>query len=70
MNKIYLFKNDGVTHNQFLICTLPSSTEGFGDNMTFGGLAVGDFNGDGFDDFVAGGSLGIIRTFINNNGNQ
>ena len=66
MNRIYLYRNDGGVFNPLLICILPSSDEGFGDNMTYGGLASGDFNNDGFDDFIAGGSLGVLRTFINN----
>ncbi len=33
--------------------------------MAFG-LDVADFNGDGYDDFVSGGSVGVIRMFKNN----
>lgn len=67
MNQIYLYRNEGKIFNKYLICVLPSSEEGFGDNLTYGGLAVSDFNGDGFADFVAGGSLGNIRLFLNIN---
>jgi hypothetical protein len=65
MNKIYLYQNNGGAYDRLLICVLPGSNEGFGDNMTYGGLACGDFNNDGYDDFIAGGSVGIIRTFVN-----
>jgi hypothetical protein len=32
-------------------------------------LETGDIDGDGFDDFVSGGSVGIVRLFKNNNQN-
>lgn len=67
MNRIYLYQNNGGAYNKLLICVLPPSNEGFGDNMTFGGLVTGDFNNDGFEDFIAGGSIAILRTFINDN---
>lgn len=67
MNRTYLYRNEGEIFDRLLICILPSSNEGFGDNMTYGGLTVGDFDGDGFYDFPAGGFLGIIRIFININ---
>ncbi len=66
MNKIYLYQNNGLTFKRFLICILPSSEEGFGDNMTYGGLATSDFDDNGYDDFVSGGSVGVIRMFKNN----
>jgi len=38
------------------------------DSLHSGGLSSADFNNDGFDDIVAGGSSGTVRLLINNYG--
>jgi hypothetical protein len=51
----------------------PPRTYDTGDNNVIGGLAVGDFNGDGFPDLAVivggvspGGSIGAIEVFLGN----
>ena len=34
-------------------------------NVRFGGITVGDFNGDALDDMVVGSALGYVRLFTN-----
>lgn len=65
-NYIYLYLTNGSgRYNPFLIYKIPDSPNGYMDDLKFGALATADFNNDGYEDFIAGGTQGTIRLFIN-----
>ena len=41
------------------------TSERYAEDLSRGGLDVGDFNNDGLDDFITGGCQGVVRLFIN-----
>jgi len=65
---INIFNKVNGVYKQEIICKIPASNEGYLEDLSKGGLAVGDFNGDNYSDIVIGGSQGIIRLFINRGG--
>ncbi len=65
-NILYLYVNRDEVYDPFYVCRLPDGPEGYPDDLIFGGLAMADFNGDGLDDLVVGGTQGFVRLFINN----
>lgn len=46
--------------------SLPGTKEGYADDLSMGGMTIGDFNNDGNMDFITGGVQGNIRLFLNN----
>jgi hypothetical protein len=53
----------------FSVARLPAPVFGDGwspDHLRLGGIAVGDFDGDGLQDAVVGGLHGVVRVFYNN----
>ena len=64
----YIYNNHNGRYEGFFIYDLPNSPEGYGDALTLGAIASGDFNKDGREDFVAGGVQGVVRLFINSYG--
>ncbi|RLF57960.1 MAG: hypothetical protein DRN27_06660 [Thermoplasmata archaeon] len=67
---LYVQTIDGVFEH-FTVCRLPApNPNGDGafiiDNLRLGGIAIGDFNNDGLDDAIMGGSNYIIETLYNN----
>ena len=65
-NFIYLHSNEKGYKEKLIYEFGPINEDEENDTLVYGGLAVGDFNNDGYMDFVAGGLSGIIRLFINN----
>ena len=61
---LYLLMNENGTFFPVVIGYSNESGGGF-DTMHHHGLAVSDFNNDGYDDFIMGASGGKIRLFIN-----
>ncbi len=70
-SNIFLLKKINQTYYEpYFIYKLPSSPEGFSDDLFRGGLTSADYNNDGKEDFITGGVQGVIRLFINNCSNQ
>ena len=65
-NFIYLYSNDKGYKEELIYEFGPINEKEVNDTLVYGGLAVGDFNNDGYMDFIAGGLSGTIRLFINN----
>lgn len=65
---VFIFINKQEVFYPFYIYKLPKSPEGYADDLSKGALTVGDFNNDGYDDFITGGVQGVVRLFINNYG--
>jgi len=65
---LYMQKENGV-FDYFTICRLPARYDGsllwYIDLVRFGGITVGDFDGDTLDDMVVGGGFGYVRLFTN-----
>jgi len=64
-DELYAFENKDGLYSSGYICKIPMTSEGYAEDLSRGGLDVGDFNNDGFDDFITGGCQGAIRLFIN-----
>ena len=63
-DEIYLFKNNENTTRPELIYKLPITSKGYIEDLTSGGLSTGDFNNDGYTDFIISGVQGIIRLLL------
>ncbi len=64
---IHMFiQQENYTFKPFVVAQLRSRYLTWADHLLDGGFAVADFNKDGWDDFVQGGTEGVIRLFINN----
>jgi hypothetical protein len=61
---LYINKGNASGFDCFCICSLPPRSN-YSDDLVHGGLASADFNNDGHDDLVVGGTQGIVRLFIN-----
>ncbi|MEA2053589.1 MAG: VCBS repeat-containing protein [Candidatus Thermoplasmatota archaeon] len=61
----YLFINGNTTYKSKYLGELPRNTGGI-DVLVSGVLSSADFNNDGKEDFISGGSQGIVRLFISN----
>jgi len=69
-DSIFLYmQNETGDFDYFTLCRFPAISDGFlfwrPDNVRFGGITVGDFNGDALDDMVVGSALGYVRLFTN-----
>lgn len=64
-DEIYIFKKTNNTYNSDLLYRFPKNSKGNLEDLSRGGLDVGDFNNNGLDDFITGGCQGVIRLFIN-----
>jgi len=68
---IYIQQEDGI-FDYFHFCRLPMFKadddfwDFYADDLRQGGIATGDFNNDGLDDMIIGGTQGIIRLCYNN----
>lgn len=62
---LYLLVNDGVNYVPFVVGHSDEGETGW-EHLQRVGFAVADYNNDGWDDFIFGGSRGIVRLFINN----
>jgi len=66
-NCIFMFiQRSNFTFEPFLVAQLQKRNLEWVDDLMDGGFAVADFDHDGWDDFVQGGSRGMVRLFINN----
>ena len=62
----FLYIQKGDIFQPFYVCRFPKGAEGYAESLQQGGVSVGDFNNDGLDDVITGGTQGTIRLFINN----
>jgi len=66
-NCIFMFiQRNNFTFEPFLVAQLQKRNLEWVDDLMDGGFAVADFDHDSWDDFVQGGSRGMVRLFINN----
>ena len=65
-DKVIAYKNENSEYYSTCIVEFPKNTEGFFEDLSKGGMTVGDFNDDGYEDFITGGVQGVIRLFLNN----
>jgi len=61
----YLYINRNGTFEQFFICTLPPSPEGYSEDLKEGGMTSADYDNDGYTDLITGGDQGTVRLLIN-----
>ena len=66
---IYILINENGAFLPIVIGHSDEGEEGF-EAMHNAGLAVSDFNNDGYDDFIMGAGRGTIRLFINKVGSS
>jgi hypothetical protein len=66
--ELFLYLNKPGGYDSFKLCRIPMNSDDQPEDLTFGSLASGDFDNDGYDDFVVGGVQGVVRLFINNHG--
>jgi hypothetical protein len=65
---MFIQQNNG-SFTPISVARLPAPAFGDGwspDHLRLGGIAVGDFDGDGLQDAVVGGLHGVVRVFYNN----
>ncbi|RLF57533.1 MAG: hypothetical protein DRN27_07605 [Thermoplasmata archaeon] len=65
IEKIYLFDNKNGKYMHTSLYEAPITEARLFKDLSKGGITVGDFNNDGYDDFITGGVHGIIRLFLN-----
>ena len=63
---IFLCNNTNGTFDSYYLGYLPLRDQFYVDYLDLGGMASGDFNNDGYDDFIVGGVQGNVRVFITN----
>lgn len=61
----YLYINRNGSFEQFFICMLPPSPEGYVEDLKEGGMTSADYDNDGYTDLVTGGDQGTVRLLIN-----
>jgi hypothetical protein len=66
VEKIYLFDNEDGKYIPTSLYESPTIEDRLFKDLSKGGMTVGDFNNDGYDDFITGGVQGNIRLFLNN----
>lgn len=64
-DRIFLFTKSNNTYVSRCLFEFSVTREGFFEDLSKGGMTVGDFNNDGYDDFITGGVQGNIRLFLN-----
>lgn len=64
-DKIHVFNKNNSSYIPTCLFEFPVTKEGFFEDLSKGGMTSGDFNNDGYDDFITGGVQGMIRLFIN-----
>lgn len=65
-SQLLVYKQENDWYSLISRYILPGTKEGFADDLSRGGMTVGDFNNNGYDDFITGGVQGNIRLFLNN----
>lgn len=65
-DRIFLFTKSNNTYVSRCLFEFSVTQEGFFEDLSKGGMTVGDFNNDGYEDFITGGVQGNIRLFLNN----
>jgi len=65
-DRIFLFTKSNNTYVSRCLFEFSVTLEGFFEDLSKGGMTVGDFNNDGYEDFITGGVQGDIRLFLNN----
>lgn len=65
-SQLLVYKHEGGWYSPIFRYSLPGTDEGYGEDLSMGGMTVGDFTGDGKQDFITGGVQGNIRLFICN----
>jgi len=64
-SQLLVYKQENGWYSPIFRYSLPGTEEGYGDDLSMGGMTVGDFTGDGKQDFITGGVQGDIRLFLN-----
>ncbi|MBN2065630.1 MAG: VCBS repeat-containing protein [Candidatus Thermoplasmatota archaeon] len=65
-HNIYLCNNTNGIFDSYYLGYLPLSDQFYVDYLDKGGMTSGDFNSDGYDDFITGGVQGRVRLFVTN----
>lgn len=62
---LYIMVNDNGSYSELSVLGYVSKHEEGYEHFGISGVAVGDFDGDGFDDFIIGAETGTLRLFLN-----
>lgn len=63
---LYVFERENNSYWSRCMYRFPMTSEGHYEDLSKGGMCAGDFNNDGYIDFITGGVQGIVRLFISN----
>lgn len=64
-DRIYIFNKNNNRYHSSCLFRFSVNQEDSYEDLSKGGMTVGDFNNDGYDDFITGGVQGDIRLFLN-----